>query len=112
MSEEQTETQEESMTLVEWLNDVLGMDGEWDTISCNGFDDCIIGLTEGFGGQQRLVYDKQLMLAKMMERDGMSEEDAQEFFDFNIIGAYTNPNDPIYLVATAPKLRESIQEEE
>jgi hypothetical protein len=109
MTDEQTE-QTDDRTLAEWLEDTLGTD-DHGVVSCDGFDDCIIGVVESFGGLAQLLYDKQKMVAKMMERDGMTEEEAVEFFDFNIIGSYTSPQDPIYFVASAPKLRESIRED-
>lgn len=113
MTDEQEQTQEETheeLTLDEWLEDTLGTN-DHGTVACDGFDDCIIGVVESFGGLTQLLYDKQKMLTKLMERDGMTEEDATEFFDFNIIGAYTSPQDPIYFIASAPTLRESIRED-
>jgi hypothetical protein len=32
-----------------------------------------------------------------MNRDGMSWEEAQEFFDFNIKGAWVGPNTPVFV---------------
>ena len=34
----------------------------------------------------------------MLERDGLSVEDAEEHFDFNVQGAYIGPETPGYLV--------------
>jgi hypothetical protein len=62
----------------------------------DGFDDAIIGLAEGFGGNLAIAYDKQKMLAKLVS-DGMSEEEAVEYFDFNIAGAYVGIHTPIYI---------------
>ena len=98
------------MTVFGWLQELF--DGDTPEImTVDGFDDCIIGLTRGFGDKYRVVYDREKVVQKLVDRDGMTIEDAEEFFEFNIIGAYMSESDPIYLVATAPKLSESIQEE-
>jgi hypothetical protein len=62
----------------------------------DGFDECIIGLAEGFGGHMAIAYDKSKMLAKLVS-DGMSYEEAVEYFDFNIAGAYVGIHTPIYI---------------
>jgi len=33
----------------------------------------------------------------LMDRDGMSEDDAVEFFDFNVLGAYVGERTPIFV---------------
>jgi hypothetical protein len=32
-----------------------------------------------------------------MERDGMTEEEAIEFFEFNVVGAYVGGGTPVYV---------------
>lgn len=52
------------------------------------FDDALIGLTEGHGGT-RAVYDSAKCVQQLMTgADGMSYEEAEEFFSFNTLGAY------------------------
>tara|TARA_R110000787_G_scaffold39903_5_gene99622 strand:- start:1960 stop:2220 length:261 start_codon:yes stop_codon:yes gene_type:complete len=53
-----------------------------------GFEDAVIGLGVGFERKKVLVYDVELILKQLMERDGMSEDEAFEFFEFNILGRY------------------------
>lgn len=62
----------------------------------DGFEDCLIGLAEGFGDFGCLAYDKEKMLNKL-QADGMGYEEAQEYFDYNIGGAYVGPRTPIYI---------------
>lgn len=45
----------------------------------------------------RAVYDEAKILQVLRERDGMSAEEAVEFFEFNVAGAYVGPGTPIYL---------------
>ena len=43
------------------------------------------------------VYDYEKCIQVLVERDGMTREDAEEFFDFNVVGAYVGENTPIFL---------------
>ena len=67
-------------------------------LKLDGFDSAIIGpaiiLLEG-ETLQRLVYDAEMIREILMHRDGMSSEDAREFIEFNIEGAYVGPNTPV-----------------
>lgn len=55
------------------------------------FDEALIGITEGHGGT-RAVYDSEKCIEQLMgdqdSGDGMSYEDASEFFSFNTLGTY------------------------
>ena len=59
----------------------------------DGFDDCILGYEK----DGRVIYSIEEIIATLMERDGMSEEEAIEYFDFNIEGAYVGEYTPIYM---------------
>lgn len=43
------------------------------------------------------VYDMDKVLEIYRERDGMSEEDAQEHFEFNVIGAWVGDRTPAFI---------------
>jgi len=62
-------------------------------LTIDGFDDCIIGIDED---SFRLIYSVGKIIEKLMSRDGMGEEDAREFYDFNIGQAYFGEYTPIY----------------
>lgn len=59
-------------------------------------DEAIIGVAERFN-DTFVVYDKQKVLEIMVKRDGMSYEEAMEFFDFNIVGAWVGPKTPAFV---------------
>lgn len=62
-------------------------------IKADGFDTAVIGVsTSGF-----LVYDVEIMLEILMERNGWSYEDAVEYFDNTIDGFYVGDRTPIYV---------------
>jgi hypothetical protein len=59
----------------------------------DGYDDCIIGLT--FRGDKLVVmYSTLKIIDDLMKR--MSEEEAWEFFGFNISGAYVGERTPVF----------------
>ena len=67
-----------------------------------GYEHCIIGVSEPSGflegdSEPRVVYDKGKILETLMSEDGMDEEEAEEFFSFNIIGSYIGKHTPIYI---------------
>jgi hypothetical protein len=72
-------------------------------LKADGFDDCAIGIAERCGMQPVLVYDMEKIVRKLMKRDGMSHEEAQEYFNFNIGGAYMGEGTPMFLIAKINK---------
>ena len=70
-------------------------------LSADGFDDAIIGVAQRHGSEPLLAYSISKCLKVLVDRDGMSEEDAQEFFDFNVIGAWVGDGTPIFSDDTA-----------
>ena len=59
------------------------------------YDDAIIGVMERAGGSPVIAYDTQKIL-DILERS-MPMEDAQEFFEYNILGAYMGDRTPVYI---------------
>lgn len=64
-----------------------------EALFADGFDESILGVdTKG-----RVTYSYNKIIETLMERDGMTEEEAREFFSFNIDGAYVGEYTPIYI---------------
>ena len=62
----------------------------------DGLETAFIGVgTQGYF--RFAVYDEAKVLALYVERDGMTIGEAQEFFDFNVAGAYVGERTPIFL---------------
>lgn len=57
------------------------------------YDSCIIGAT--YDGD-KVIYDANKGIQKLMDEDGMSEEEAVEYFEYNILGAYMGESTPIF----------------
>lgn len=44
-----------------------------------------------------LCYDMDWIIQKLMKRDGMTHEEAVEYFEYNQLGAYVGKQTPIFL---------------
>jgi hypothetical protein len=80
-------------------------------LRCDGFDEEVIGIAHPISGQPVLAYDRDAIIDRLVSRDGMSEIDASEHFDFNIGGAYMGPGTPIF-ISRIPELDEAREEPE
>jgi hypothetical protein len=63
----------------------------------DGFDGAIIGMAERINLGPVVAYDIETILQIMIKRDNMSYEEAYEFFNFNILGAWMGENTPIFI---------------
>jgi hypothetical protein len=70
--------------IVEWFP-------EDEILKADGFDEAIIGIDEF---SMRLIYSVSKCI-EILCRD-MSEEDAVEYFDFNVKGSYVGEKTPIW----------------
>ena len=69
-------------------------------LKADGFDEAIIGqacIWRDKGMHDVLVYDAEKMRDILMKRDGMSAEEAREYIEFNVEGAYLGVSTPIYV---------------
>jgi len=65
-------------------------DMKW--VSADGFDEAIIGVSGN-----KIVYSRMKCIQILMIRDKMTFEEADEFFDFNVEGAYVGKKTPIWV---------------
>ncbi len=63
----------------------------------DGFDEAIIGTIIPFGGQETVCYRHSDMIRILVERDNLSLEEAEEYVDYNIIGAWLGETTPFIL---------------
>ena len=61
----------------------------------DGYDDAIIGVELDY--EPRVVYDQNKIIDILMAEHKITDEEAQEFFDFNIAGSYVGMQTPIYV---------------
>jgi hypothetical protein len=68
-----------------------------DMLFADGFDHCITGIVELFGKPPIALYDKTKVLATLM-KDGMTYEDANEYYEYNMLGAFMGESTPAYFI--------------
>lgn len=66
-------------------------DSDEEVLSADGFDDAIIGIDLN---EYRLIYSVSKCIKILCE--DMSYEDAVEYFEFNVSGAYVGEHTPIW----------------
>jgi len=66
-------------------------------ILLDGFEDCIIGIVEEFGNGRRILYDRQKIIDKLQQRDLMTHGEAEEFYDYNILGLHAGEQNAVFL---------------
>jgi hypothetical protein len=64
----------------------------------DGYEAALIGYVERFGMEPIALYDRNKCIEILMKRDGMTCEEAEEFFSFNTIGAWHGDNTPAFAV--------------
>lgn len=72
---------------------VMDIEKRIDMLKADGFDDAIIGVATDFT-EPRLVYSVSICLDILKE--SMEYEDAIEYFEFNVSGAYVGEQTPIW----------------
>jgi hypothetical protein len=66
----------------------------------DNFEDCFVGTCCTWHGNERverLIYSGDKMVDKFMADDKMDVNEALEYIEFNIEGAYVGPHTPIIL---------------
>jgi len=69
----------------------------------DGFEDALIGVGYQFN-TQLAVYDWDKCITILMERDQISLEEAVEFMDFNVTGAWVGNNTPVFVKLNSSEL--------
>ena len=72
------------------------MTEEIEMLQMDGYDDCVVGTVSRFGMSPVLCYDLHKVIAKMVA-DGMTEEEAYEYYNFNMIGAGVGEGTPAFI---------------
>jgi hypothetical protein len=68
-----------------------------EALLADGFEDAFIGICEVFNRPLLAAYDRRKCIDILMTRDGMTEEDAEEYFSFNVSGAWLGDGTPVYV---------------
>jgi len=79
----------------EWVNE-FAEDNDINLIVLDGLDDAIVGVAHIHTLPLRVVYSYSQII-EILTKDGMSEEEAQEYFDFNIAVLWVGADTPAIL---------------
>ena len=67
-----------------------------DLLKADGFDEAILGVVQRIG-IEAICYDLNKVIEILMTRDGMDEEEAWEYYQFNIANAWVGESTPLFL---------------
>ena len=62
-----------------------------------GLEDAIIGIVEEFGNGPRVLYSKNKIIWKLCSMDGMTVEEAHEYYEYNILGLHAGEQNAVFL---------------
>lgn len=86
-----TRSLSQTQKILEWIDETFEV-----IIYPDGFEDCIVGVAEKFGGPPVAVLDLEKILSKLRQ-ENMNEQEAIEYFEYNILGAYLGEQTPVYM---------------
>jgi hypothetical protein len=81
--------------ILEAMRDQLA-DENPDALLADGFEDAFIGIGRVFSNSLA-VYDRAKCI-EILISEGLTSEEAEEHFEYNVQGAYVGENTPIFLV--------------
>lgn len=61
------------------------------------YDKAVIGIGEQHGMQTCVVYDADAVISALIRIEGMHADEAREYAEFNIFGAYVGDGTPIFV---------------
>lgn len=83
-----------------FVEDAYADDGS--ILLADGYDEALIGFGAQFTNATCAIYDTDAVIALLTDRDGLTHEDAIEWFDFNIQGAWVGEHTPIFFHRFVP----------
>ena len=78
------------------LDDIVEQWADVDILKADGFDDCVLGYDYNWDGVIRLIYSVDKIIKKLVKKDKMDIDEAIEYFEFNMRGAYVGEKTPIW----------------
>jgi len=73
------------------------MDELEDVLLCDGLEKAFVGICYRFNQEPIAIYDIDKIIQIYCRRDGMTHEEAEEFFQFNVIGAWVGDRTPAFI---------------
>lgn len=76
------------------LQKIIEAYGDTELLKADGFDDCITGIDYN---SYRLIYSVKKCIKKL-QGQGMTLDEADEYFSFNVAGAHVGEKTPIWCI--------------
>jgi hypothetical protein len=67
-----------------------------DALTADGFEDAYLGYVVNHHRRPVAVYDYDLC-RECLTRDGMTDEEAEDYLSFNVLGAYVGEDGPLFV---------------
>lgn len=61
-----------------------------------GFEEALVGYVERFGMPPVALYNREMYIKLLIDKQGMSAEGAEEFFEFNVLGGWVGEGTPAF----------------
>lgn len=72
-------------------------ESEIELLLADGFEDAILGVSRQLN-RYSVIYDYEKCLQILIDRDNFTHEDAEEYMQYNVVGAYVGENTPSFLI--------------
>lgn len=79
------------------INEVLIQQDE-NALLMDGFDEALIGFSQRINEPLLAVYSYSKMIETLISRDGMTDEEAMEYVDYNCVGSWVGERTPIIVM--------------
>ena len=73
------------------------VEGDEDLLWADGLLNAVIGIATRADGMRVVCYSIEKIIEVFMTRDGMTEEEAYEFYEFNVACAWVGDKTPIFV---------------
>ena len=85
------------------------MSNEEQMLKADGFDEAVLGVGRRCGQPDLLVYDYHKCCEILVKRDKMTYEEAEEFMEFNVVGAWVGETTPVFVHTNKEALFEIVE---
>ena len=69
-----------------------------EALLADGFNKAIVGMCMQFGQEHVVAYDYDKCLEILKDRDDMSIDEAIEYMEYNVVGAYMGVYSPVFII--------------
>lgn len=70
---------------------------EDELLFADGFYNAVMGVASRAGQPDVVAYDYEKCVQILVERDDMTEEEALEYMEFNVVGAFVGERTPVFI---------------